>query len=69
MTRLLEIKAILVTIYKRFDRLINPAGKFVVSLMIIISLNKFSGIHRFLPRRVSMWRWLPLLLSFRPVGS
>lgn len=43
MTRLLEIKAIIVGLYKRFDIYINIIGKFIISLMIIINLNKFLG--------------------------
>ena len=41
MTRLLEIKALLIGIYKKFDRIINPIGKFLVSLIIITKLNTF----------------------------
>lgn len=43
MTRLLEIKAIIVGIYKKFDYLINPFVKFIVSLIIIVKLNTFFG--------------------------
>ena len=43
MTRLLEIKALLVGIYKKFDGIINPIGKFFVSLLIIVKLNSFFG--------------------------
>lgn len=43
MIRLLEIKALLVGIYKRFDGIINPIGKFFVSLIIIVKLNSFFG--------------------------
>ena len=43
MTQLLEIKAILVGIYKRFDHMINAVTKFVVSLMIVMKLNAFLG--------------------------
>lgn len=41
MTRLLEIKALLIGIYKKYDRIINPIGKFLVSLIIITKLNTF----------------------------
>lgn len=41
MTQLLEIKALLIGIYKKYDRIINPIGKFLVSLIIITKLNTF----------------------------
>lgn len=41
MTKLLEIKALLMGIYKKFDYIINPIGKFIVSLMVIVNLNQF----------------------------
>lgn len=41
MTRLLEIKALLTGIYKKFDFIVNPIGKFIISLMIIVNLNQF----------------------------
>jgi len=43
MTRLLEIKAIIVGIYKKFDYLINPFVKFLISFIMIVKLNKFFG--------------------------
>lgn len=43
MTRLLEIKAIIVGIYKKFDYLINPFVKFILSFIMIVKLNKFFG--------------------------
>lgn len=43
MTRLLEIKAIIVALYKRFDFVVNLLGKFIVALIILMRLNIFLG--------------------------
>jgi hypothetical protein len=43
MTQLLEIKSLLIEIYKKYDKLINPIGKFIISLIIITKLNTFFG--------------------------
>ncbi len=41
MTQLLEIKAIIMGLYRRFDMFINPVAKFIISLIILIRLNTF----------------------------
>lgn len=43
MERALEIRALLIGLYKKFDRVVNPLGKFIVSLIIITQLNRFFG--------------------------
>jgi len=43
MEQVLQIRAILIGFYKRFDRIINPVGKFIVSLIMVTRLNKFFG--------------------------
>lgn len=39
--RILVIRAIIIGLYKKFDRIINPIGKFIISLIIVTKLNKF----------------------------
>ncbi len=39
--RIFVIRAILIGLYKKFDRIINPIGKFIISLIIVMKLNKF----------------------------
>ncbi len=43
MERVLEIRGMLIGLYKKFDRIINPIGKFIISLIMVTKLNKFFG--------------------------
>lgn len=43
MARLLEIKTIIMNVYKRFDKIIDPLLKFMICLFAIIGVNKFFG--------------------------
>lgn len=65
MTRLLEVKALLTGIYKKFDYIVNPIGKFIISLMIIVNLNQFFGYSELLSK-MSVNMGIALLAAFLP---
>lgn len=45
MTILLEIKEFITEFYKRFEKIINPVGKFLFSLIVLVRLNSFLGYN------------------------
>jgi len=65
MTQLLEIKALLTAFYKRFDRIINPIGKFIISIIILIRLNVFFGYSE-LFQSLGVNMGIALLAAFLP---
>lgn len=45
MTLLLEMKEFITEYYKRFEKIINPLGKFVFCLVVLLRLNSFLGFN------------------------
>jgi hypothetical protein len=41
MSKVLEIKELIISFYKSFDRIINPIGKFIFALITLLKLNSF----------------------------
>ena len=41
MERILMVRAVIMGLYKRFDRVVNPVAKFIISLIIVTKLNKY----------------------------
>ncbi len=65
MTRLLEIKAIMVALYKRFDFIVNLVGKFIVALIILMRLNAFLAYSPALSK-ITINIALALMAAFLP---
>ena len=67
MDRVLEIRALLIGLYKKFDRVINPVGKFIVSLIIVTKLNRYFGYSP-LFASLSINMAMALLAAFLPTS-
>lgn len=39
--KILMVRAVIMGLYKRFDRIVNPVAKFIISLIIVTKLNRF----------------------------
>lgn len=71
MTTLLEIKELITSIYKKFEKIILPIGKFIVALMVLIQLNGFLATFESTSKldilsRTSTSAALAVLVAFMP---
>ncbi|GMQ63237.1 hypothetical protein [Vallitalea maricola] len=75
MTKLYEIREVLITLYKRYERFIVPITRFILALMVFIRLNGFLNFAKVLNKPVVNillaavasfipGNWLVLLLIF-----
>ncbi len=65
MTRLLEIKAIMVALYKKYDTVMNLIGKFIFSFIVLIRLNLFFSYSP-LMSKISLNIVLAIIAAFFP---
>lgn len=48
MTKVLEIKELIISFYKQFEKIINPTGKFLYALVVLVKLNGFLANYELL---------------------